>query len=282
LTFEKSGGNFELVGTGAVCARRREVRRIVKGVLENILLTNMPGTGIAGARKPRERRAMRRVFLLLSACLVMSLVLAPSAIAQSVENGPTSYDISEFNPNGPCFDPESASSVSGVPVEDLANAFLNRNDPPGTPISSPLDPDGDGIACNSLTQEEAKELGRDAYILSESEDGYTNQGFTLQRAEICQGLFPAKPPNSNVPGEGDLKCFETAEQAKTFAETGQTPSEDTGATEETSSVTAEQYAEDTGTVGTLPATGGPPLGVIGAGLGLLLVAGGLLLKRHLT
>jgi hypothetical protein len=54
LTFEKSGGNFELVGTGAVCARRREVRRLVKGILENILLTNMPGTGIAGARKPRE------------------------------------------------------------------------------------------------------------------------------------------------------------------------------------------------------------------------------------
>lgn len=109
-------------------------------------------TGFAGGKQPIEKGTMKRIFLLLSACLMMLLMLASSAMAQ---NDPTSYDISEYNPNGPCFDPEVSSQVSEVPIEDLANAFLNRNDPEGTPISSPLDTDGDGIACNNLTQEEA-------------------------------------------------------------------------------------------------------------------------------
>ncbi len=54
-------------------------------------------------------------------------------------------------PGGPCATPELAPDLIGVPIEDLPNAFLNRNDPVGTPLSSPLDPDGNGIACDTPT-----------------------------------------------------------------------------------------------------------------------------------
>lgn len=253
---------------------------------------------------------MRRVFLLLSACLVMSLVLAPSAMAQAGPEGegpctgtfaqyipevngcvttegspypgqsivtdadtgerigtlneveaeieagedpaatgseqqedpqapelgdstteaydPANYERSEINPNGPCFDPETASLVDGVPVQDLALAYVNRNDPVGTPLVSPLDSDNDGIACNALTQAEAQAIA-----------------------------------------DGDAGNDQSGEGAQ-------------------QSAAVDQYAEDTGENGdtaeidVLPDTGGTPLWVIGTGAGLLLAGGGMLLKRRLS
>lgn len=71
---------------------------------------------------------------------------------------PANYDRSEINPNGPCFDPELSGDVTGVSVKDLPLAYVNRNDPVGTPVVSPLDSDSDGIACNALTQADARAI----------------------------------------------------------------------------------------------------------------------------
>lgn len=75
--------------------------------------------------------------------------------SSAVAFDPAEFERSEINPNGPCFDPQIAPDVVGVPVEDLAFAFVNRNDPVGTPLVSPLDSNNSGIACDALTQEEA-------------------------------------------------------------------------------------------------------------------------------
>jgi hypothetical protein len=266
---------------------------------------------------------MRRVFLLLSASLVMSLVLAPSAMAQGSGSGagpegegpctgtfaryipevngcvttegaldpgqsivtdadtgerigtldevnaeieagetsptngseqqtpelgdstaaaydPANYERSEINPNGPCFDPEIASLFEGTPVQDLALAYVNRNDPVGTPLVSPLDSDNDGIACNALTQ-------ADAQAIANGDAGNDQYGNGTDNT-------PQPAQNQQSP---------------------ETPASD-------------QYAEDTGGTGNtaeisvLPDTGGTPLWAIGAGAGLLLAAGGLLLKHRLS
>lgn len=74
-----------------------------------------------------------------------------AALLESLENQPTpsgAADVVEIAPGGPCATPELAPDLVGVPIEELPNAFLNRNDPVGTPLSSPLDPDGNGIACD--------------------------------------------------------------------------------------------------------------------------------------
>lgn len=70
------------------------------------------------------------------------------ATASPTATASPSADVVEIAPGGPCVTPGIAEDVVGVPIEDLPNAYLNRNDPVGTPISSPLDPDGNGIACD--------------------------------------------------------------------------------------------------------------------------------------
>lgn len=228
---------------------------------------------------------MRRVFLLLSACLIMSLVLAPSAVAQQGPACPIDQ-VNVLLENGE-FTCVPGGSAERTPAQDEAIANDPRSNAETPLIESPrncdefygsqasaqefledvtpddefnLDADNDGIACEGL--------------LPNGQEGAQDQGFTPQRAEICQGLFPAKPPNSNVPGEGDLECFETAEQAGAFAETGELPAEP--------AVTTGQYEGDTAEITTLPDTSGPPALAIGAGVALLLAAGGLLLKRSLA
>lgn len=125
---------------------------------------------------------------------------------------PANYDRSEINPNGPCFDPTLSQDVAGVPVRDLALAYVNRNDPVGTPLVSPLDYDNDGIACNGLTQAEAQAIS-----------------------------------------------------------SGDTDEETT---------TGGQYEEDQMT--SLPDTGGYSLETLAGGAGVLLIAGGILLRRRLS
>lgn len=85
---------------------------------------------------------MRKLLYLTTLAMLAMLVLASGAMAQE------SSGVVEIAPGGPCATPGIAEDVTGVPIEELPNAFLNRNDPVGTPISSPLDPDGNGIACD--------------------------------------------------------------------------------------------------------------------------------------
>ena len=184
---------------------------------------------------------MRRIFFLLSACLVTSLILTPSAMAQQGPECPTNQvnvllENEEFicvpgasaertpaqneavandpRPNAetpliekPRFCDEFYGSQASA-QEFFEDVVLHRDDNLASNIASNLDPDNDGVACEGLLPDGQEDTGAE------------NQEFTPERADICDGLFPASPPNSNVPGEGDLECFETAEQAKTFAETG--------------------------------------------------------------
>lgn len=190
---------------------------------------------------------MRRIFLIFSACLAMSLMFAPTATAQQgpecpknevnvlLENGeficvpggsaertPAQDEAVENDPRPnaetpliekPRFCDDFYGSQASA-QEFFEDVVLPRDDNLASNIASNLDPDNDGVACEGLLPDgqEGPEAG--------------SQEFTPERADICDGLFPAKPPNSNVPGEGDLECFETAEQAKTFAETGVDPRSD--------------------------------------------------------
>lgn len=70
-----------------------------------------------------------------------------------ISTPPDSTNVIDIAPGGPCVTPGIAEDVVGVRVEDLPLAYVNRNDPVGTPISSPLDPDGNGIACDDLDVE---------------------------------------------------------------------------------------------------------------------------------
>ena len=182
---------------------------------------------------------MRRIFLLLSASIVMSLILAPSAMAQQGPECPTNQ-VNVLMENGE-FICVPGGGTERTPAQDEAVANDPRSSAETPLIESPrncdefygsqasaqeffenvtpddrfsLDPDNDGVACEGLLPDGQEDTRAE------------NQEFTPERADICDGLFPASPPNSNVPGEGDLECFENAEQAKTFAETGVDPRSD--------------------------------------------------------
>lgn len=90
---------------------------------------------------------MRKLLYSTTLAMLAMLMFAPAAFAQS--GGPSG--VVEIAPGGPCATPGIAEDITGVPIEELPNAFLNRNDPVGTPLSSPLDPDGNGIACDTPT-----------------------------------------------------------------------------------------------------------------------------------
>lgn len=190
---------------------------------------------------------MRRIFLLLSACLVASLMLAPSATAATAQQGPECptnqvnvlLEDGEFicvpggsaertpaqdeavandprsNAETPLIErPRNCDEFYGSQAsaqEFFEDVVLPRDDILASNIASNLDPDNDGVACEGLLPEGQEGTGAE------------NQEFTPERADICDGLYPATPPNPDVPGEGGLECFETAEQAKTFAETGVDP-----------------------------------------------------------
>ena len=190
---------------------------------------------------------MKRIFLLLSASLVMSLAFASAAMAQQESERPTNQvnvllENGEFTcvPGGSAErtpaqeeavvnDPRSNAETPLIEKPRNCDEFygsqasaqeffeevvLPEDDTLASNIASNLDPDNDGVACEGLLPNGQEDTGAE------------NQEFTPERADICDGLFPASPPNSNVPGEGDLECFETAEQAKTFAETGVDPRSD--------------------------------------------------------
>lgn len=54
-----------------------------------LLLVSIFTTGYAGEGINRKERTMRRLFLLVASCLVMSLVFAPAAIAQTYGDAPS-------------------------------------------------------------------------------------------------------------------------------------------------------------------------------------------------
>lgn len=179
---------------------------------------------------------MRRIFLLLSTCLVMSLMFAPLAMAQRGPECPTNQ-VNVLLENGE-FICVPGGSAERTPAQEEAVANDPRPNAETPLIEKPrncdefygsqasaqeffeevtpedqfnLDKDNDGIACEGLLPNGQEDTGAE------------NQEFTPERAEICDGLYPATPPDPEVLGEGGLECFETAEQAKTFAATGVDP-----------------------------------------------------------
>ena len=218
---------------------------------------------------------MRRVFLLLSACFVMSLVLASAAMAQEGA-GPEG--------EGPCtgtfeqYIPEVNGCVltEGSPNPGQSTVFdADTGEPIGT-----LDEVNADIEAGETGQPAQRTPSFAETPRIEKPRNCDEFGGSQSAAqEFLENVTPDDQFNLDADNDG-VAC-------EGLLPGGQ---EGTGATDDTSSATTEQYvdtgedqyAEDTGEINTLPDTGGPPLGVIGAGAGLLLVGGGLLLKRRLT
>jgi LPXTG-motif cell wall-anchored protein len=92
------------------------------------------------------------------------------------------------------------------------------------------------------------------------------------------GEFAAIPPNTL--GEGGFACFETAEEAEYYAETGQLLQADddmAGGAVADDGVANDQYADDE--VTQLPDTGGPALLLPIAGFAMVILGGWFLNRR---
>lgn len=93
------------------------------------------------------------------------------------------------------------------------------------------------------------------------------------------GQFGAIPAGSL--GEEGFACFDTLDEAKYYAETGQQlPEQQAPQETEPPATSTAQYGDDD--VPALPDTGGPSLGAIASVLGVALLAGGILLRRRLS
>ena len=127
--------------------------------------------------------------------MVVSLVLAPAALAQS--RGPSGADGS-FN----CEDFDTQPQA-----QDFydAQGGVAGGDPDG------LDDDSDGTACETLPNG----MTEDGTMMGGNNNTSTGGG-------ICpEGQFPATAPGD--PGEGSLVCFDTQEEASFYGTTGELP-----------------------------------------------------------
>ena len=183
---------------------------------------------------------MKRIFLLLSACLVVSLALAPAASAQQGPECPTDQvNVLLENEEFICV-PGGAAEQTPAQAEAVANDPRSNAETPI--IERPRNCD-EFYGSQASAQEFFEDVTPDdQFNLDADNDGVA-----------CEGLLPGGQ-------EGASEQYDTTSQP----------------------ATGDQYAEDKGETNTLPDTSGPPLGAVGAGAGLLLVAGGLLVKRRLA
>lgn len=186
---------------------------------------------------------MKRIFLLLSACIVVSLAFAPAAMAQQGPECPTNQ-VNVLLENGE-FICVPGGSAERTPAQDEAVANDPRSNAETPLIERPRNCD-EFYGSQASAQEFFENVTPDdEFNLDPDNDGIA-----------CEGLLPGGQ-------EGASEQYDTPTQPVSNSQYA----EGTGDTEETS---------------TLPDTSGPPLGTIGAAAGLLLVGGGLLIKRRLT
>ena len=185
---------------------------------------------------------MRRLLLLLATAAMAMLVVAHAAFAQSPAEGDL-YDCEDFT------------------YQEDAQAVYDQD---------PSDPYGlDGPIGDSFTGEPGVACEE---LPSSGED---TDGGDDTSVYCPQGGFPATPPGA--PGEAELVCFDTQEEADYYSETGEFLTEEPPPT-----VTGTQYeTPETPTATETPTdTGGTALPETG-GTALLLPVAGLLLATGL-
>lgn len=203
---------------------------------------------------------MKRLSLLAAVSLLAMLVFSPAAFAQG------DFDCNNFS------------------TQTQAQATLAAD--PSDPNN--LDADGDGVACEGLLT--APISTPDGDVPRPVEGTVANPG----SVPCTQVLSAANAPNLGTTGDelqyGTDRVFECGQQL--YGVQAEQP--DTGGDQyEQPGAGGDQYddgdmqppatgGDNGGGMTELPDTGGLPLGGVAAGLGAMLVAGGLLVRRRLS
>lgn len=208
---------------------------------------------------------MRRLLYLAALSMLVAALTANVAFAQDTLNcddfdsqaeAQAELRADPSDPNG--LDAEN----DGVACETTPYDNPERDE---VPVQGSVSPSGDLDCPDFNSQQEAQAVYNqdtsDPNGLDADNDGLACEDFDYTDGGETGGVTPT---GGDTAGGGD---------------TGDTTSEDQYA-----GVGADQYADETGAddggMTSLPDTGGFPLGSIAAGLGAVLVAGGLLLRRQ--